>query len=522
MPVITTAFTDHLKYAVSSTDTFIEFGSATGTVDVCTTLGTPSHIFFEVYTAQGSEVVLATACEGGKVVVTRGMSGTTPKAWPVGACTKAVSVVAGQACGTGATDGDGSNCPCPDPADVFGALQVCDNINLDMSSPSAPKLCLKPTGVNAGSYCNGAIVVNEYGQITSLAPNFPSSCLPVFDFCCDGGGVGGGITLPLDSSQVYYNGPASNHYLMDGTLTDVLDTIDSVLWSLQGNISATSGVLTINTCAPASGGLSVTGTPSNPMLCLPTTALAPGVYGGFNVDAYGRITGYSGGGGATAYSFAATSPLTVNTFGTNVTYAIDSGSYSQFGAVKYTPLSDIVNNSVQPADLDNALSYQGALSLLQREAKTINAGEGLAGGGQLISDVTLALDINSLPAGVPDITYDKFAFYDASDNVHRSATTRDLALGVGSAVATLHYTTLFTAIDPASNNIANVGAFGASGYKVDLALPMPSNMYHVSVAPEGVAISWYITRINNTSFVVVFDAALAASLTGFSLTVTAI
>lgn len=503
--IITTAFCDHLKYAVSPTDTKIAFASATGTADACETLAVPNHIFFEVYTAQGSEVVLATGCADGYVTVTRGMSGTTPKSWPVNTCVRVVSINPGLACGTGDTDTDAGGCPCPDTADILSGIQFCENFDVDTSTPGRPTFCLKPTGVVAGSYCNGAFQVNEWGQVTYVAPNFPSSCLPVFDFCCGGSGSGGGA-VSLDACDIIYSGNIANHYLQTATLCETLNTIDSLIFALNGMAAPTYNV---TTCAPTAGGLEITPIPGGVSVCLPDMALPAGTYGDFTVDAYGRVIGYTDT-SVGPYTFTAVLPLEVNVSGTDIEYSIVKASYTVGGYVKLTTLSDIIANTVQPVDLDNALSYQGGLSLIQREAKSVLVSDGITGGGQLVSDVTIGLDFDGLAVGTPDLNAaaDYFAFYDGANAEHKKIEASALALVLGAPSAFLHYNPLAGIIT--QRNIATVttSGSGAQSYTVTMSTPRPNMSYHVSVSPSSTTFtSFSVHRISTSVFIVDFAVA---------------
>jgi hypothetical protein len=273
---------DNLRYAIDAGSTKIEMASLTGTADLCALIQTPPvrHVVLEIYTARGSESVIAWKCEGGAIVVTRGNGATEPRNWPAGTCVRTVQIIEGLLC-------QGEDECCLTPADVWGGLTVCPELTLDLSLAHNPTLCLTPTGVAAGSYCGGRMVVNAYGQITYLSRDFPAACLPVFDPCgCadtgGGGGSGGGLLDAGDISSASYTGAC---VLSPGTVQTALNSLDAAICALQSG--ATGYVTAVN------GGAGVV-TTIGPTPTVSLETLSAGfTVAGLIVDPYGRVLSYT-------------------------------------------------------------------------------------------------------------------------------------------------------------------------------------------------------------------------------------
>ena len=329
---------DHLKYALPRGGTSIEFSSAAGTTDLCALIGSPpaKHVVLDVYTAAGSETIIAHSCAGGAVRITRAAGGTREGSWPAGACVRTVQVVDAPICAL-----EPDEC-CPTAQSVFAGLTVCAELDLDLSEPQAPVLCLKPSGVVAGDRCGGRLRVDQYGRITYMAPDFPAACLPVFDPCGCGGGSGGGVALPISAADVTFSSEAGC-LLPTTSVQNTIATLEATICAMQAGSGG--GVVSV---LPGAG-IAVTGGPSTPVVGLQDT-IAAGTYGGFTVNTHGQIIGYSApaGGGPGVVGAGAVS-VTPNASG-DYEVSVQGASETQPGVVQLASVGDLATNTPIPSD----------------------------------------------------------------------------------------------------------------------------------------------------------------------------
>lgn len=328
---------DNLKYALPVGGATLELASAAGTADLCLLIGTPAarHVVLEVYTASGSETVVAYGCDGGAVRVTRANGGTTQLSWPVGACVRTVQIIEGALCGTEAPTDE-----CCSVSTVWGGLTVCPELELDLSIPSAPRLCLKPSGVVAGDRCGGRLRVDAYGRITSMSADFPQACLPVFDPCACGGSGGSGSGTVSAGDVLFMGGGGC--LLTSGTVQQALLELEGYVCSIG---AASGGVSSVT----AGDGIALTGGPSNPIVNLLGVGTA-GTYAGFQVNEFGQITGYMAP-PASGLALGATLPMHVaqDLSGTYV-ITVDAASETAPGVVQLASTGDFVSNVPIPSD----------------------------------------------------------------------------------------------------------------------------------------------------------------------------
>jgi hypothetical protein len=463
------------------------------------------HVILEVYSSAGAETIAAYGCKAGKVQIVRGLAGTTARDWGATGCLRTLQIITGALC---TPDEDPTCPPLPSP---WTQVQVCNEISLDLVDPTAPRLCLRPTGVVPGDYCG--MKINAFGQITSIPQSFPASCIPIFDPCCGDTGAGGGsITLPFASTNVSYAPTAPPHYLSAGPLSAVLGTVDSALFSIQGQITASAGVQSLS---GVGGQITVTGPASTPALGLTPTAIAPGTYNGITFDTFGRATGAVPTASAISQlTFNASGTLSVSVAGSVVTYGLANATQTTYGAVQYVDVAQITNNTVPPGETLNALSYAGGQSLVAQLAKTVTAGVGLSGGGSTNANMTLNLNFPGLSAATFDAATDELAFYDAGIGTHAKTSGLQFAANMNLPIASL--------LQQGATTVAQRGVDTVTGgptvFTVTLLPAMPSTSYHVSVAPEGTPVSYAVSRISPSVFTVTFSAAPTA----FSLTVSTV
>lgn len=464
---------------------------------ICPAMDGAHHARLEIYTALGSEVVVATACSGTELTIARGYAGTEPRDWPAFACVKLLEIVDQP---LGETE-RGECCECLD------GVSVGTGLILTRPDPCALRFDLKPSGVVPGVYCG--MTVNEFGQITSLDPSFPASCIPVFNPCgpCDEGGTGGGA---VNAATVSYTPISAPPFALGPTVQDAIRQLEAGLAA----IPPPSGVET----ATAGAGIVVGGTSTDITISLEPSGIAPGTYAGFTIDQYGRVTSYTavggGGGTVTLPNFADTAPINISyNAGTNTyTWTIDDAGIGAKGVVS---LANPTQVTAGTAANDDVISYQ-SLALVKAgmeadynnqiaieraridqndldinsmnthigdiEATTITGTDGVQGGGDLSANRVLRLDYNGLPAHTIldpiDLVNDKLSYFDASAGVHKSIKLQELADMIGAPRAAALCTSTGTIV--AQRNVASVSPGGAGVFNVTLASPMPSVNYIVN------------------------------------------
>jgi hypothetical protein len=467
---------------------------------ICPALDGAHHARLEIYTAAGKEVVVATECNGTELTVARGYSETEARDWPACACVKLLEIVDQPLC----ESEEGGCCEC------FDGVTVGTGLVVTRPDPCALHFELAPTGVAAGAYCG--MTVNAFGQITSLDPNFPASCLPVFNPCgpCDEGGTGGGAT---DASQITYTAIAGAPFALGPSVQDAIRQLEVGLAA----IPPPSGVET----ATAGDGIVIGGTSTDITVSLSPSGVSPGTYAGFTVDQYGRVTNYvavgGGGGTVTLPNYADTAPINISyNAGTNTyTWSIDDASIGTKGVVQ---LANPTQVTAGTAAADDVITYQ-SLALIKSslqteiaveraridqidldinsmnthigdiEAITITGVDGVTGGGDLSANRTLRLDFDNLPGHTIldpiDLAQDKLAYWDESASLHKSIKLQELADMIGAPRAAALCTSTGTIV--AHRNVASVSPGAAGVYTVTLASPMPSVNYIVNAMAHDAA-----------------------------------
>lgn len=317
---------DKLKHALQPSDTLLDLNSITGVADLCALIGSPpsKHVVLELYSAAGSEQVVAYACEAGKVKITRANAGTTAKPWPVGGCLRTIQVIDGQLCGTDSASA--SDCGCD--SSPWEGFTVCDSFTLNMTNPATPVMCLKPTGVVAGTYCG--LKVNQFGQITFIPTNFPASCLPVFDPCGDCGGAGGGTGMPATEADVVEYMPQVGANIV--IANNVQLAIEQLEDYIQANTGGSIGVTSVEGATP----ITVTGSATTRTVTHDASPLSAGTYNGFTVDGWGHITGYTATAGGLTIN--GTGGLNASSINPNVwDLSLAQATSTTYGAVKFIP-----------------------------------------------------------------------------------------------------------------------------------------------------------------------------------------
>lgn len=465
---------------------------------ICSALDGAHHARLEIYTAVGKEIVVATACSGTELTVARGYGETEARDWPSCACVKLLEIVDQPLCEAE----QGECCAC------FDGVTVGTGLVVTRPDPCALHFDLKPTGVAAGMYCG--MTVNEFGQITSLDPNFPASCLPVFNPCgpCDEGGSGGGS---VDASEVTYAPAAAAPFALGPTVQDAIRQVEAAVAA----IPPASGIET----AVAGDGVVIGGTSTDITVSLAASGISPGTYAGFTVDQYGRVTGYTAGGGGggtvTLPNFADTAPINISyNAGTNTyTWTIDDAGIGAKGVVS---LANPTQVTAGTAANDDVISYQ-SLALVKAgmeadynnqiaieraridqididinsmnthigdlEAITFTGADGIGGGGDLSANRTFTLDYDSLAPHTTldpiDLANDKLSYWDKSADIHKSIKLQELADMIGAPRAAALCTSTGTIV--AHRNVASVSPGAAGVFNVTLATPMPSVNYHINV-----------------------------------------
>lgn len=447
---------DNLKYALPVGGATLELASAAGTTDLCLLIGTPAarHVVLEVYTASGSETVVAYGCDGGAVQVTRANGGTTQLSWPVGACVRTVQIIEGALCGTEAPTDE-----CCSVSTVWGGLTVCPELELDLSVPSAPRLCLKPSGVAAGDRCGGRLKVDTYGRVTYMSLDFPQACLPVFDPCACGGSGGGG-TGTVTADDVLFTG-GSGCLLVSGTVQQALLELEGYVCSIG---AASGGVSSVT----AGDGIVLTGGPSNPIVNLLEVGTA-GTYGGFQVNEFGQVVGYSAP-PAPGLPLDAVSPLhvTQNVSGAYV-FTIDEATETAPGVVQLASVGDFVaGNPIAP---DHVVSWAFLQEWWNKAKNFICA---LAVRPALTA-------VERTGALVP------FCL----NGVTEAITVRDLVAAAGGAFARVSgYPLSGVMVVEHEDNIAAVNIIGGVEFLVTMSVAAPDAAYHVSVQMYQQATGW--------------------------------
>lgn len=400
---ITTPWKSRLSAAITAGDTAITVTDSIA--EVCTCLALPSHMFATLYTATLSERIIITGCTGTTLEVSRGINGTTPRAWPANACLLIDTVVDGAVCADAINDDCGvdafdvfnmqlsSDEGC-DLSATFAELNVGKGLEINRSDPTVPILQVAPTGVTPGVY--GGAEVNECGQLVSIPLGWPSNALVDFNPCCDDTG---GNTGTVTADNVGYSAQVGSTVATANSVAGALQQVDDFLTSF---VVPDAGVQTLT----AGDCIAITGTAAGPTVSVAPSGITPGVYDGFTVDACGRVTGYAPPPDANTI-VAGTAPIQVGFDGTS-TYTV-SISAATTGLSGSAVLADEGNLNGNEAAIggDNVITWD-FLQLWQ----TLNTGiaEVVAGDDSVtvafdgVSTYTIATAIDLLTAGGAAVT----------------------------------------------------------------------------------------------------------------------
>ena len=239
----------------------------------------PGHAFATIYTSSKSERVLITnvsGASGSDFIVTRGVAGTVPLPWPSGACVCIEEVIAGSVC----PDYDGQDTTC-NPASVFGALTVGKGLVLDQTDPLAPVLSLEATGLVTTNVCGAEF--DTCGRLVSAPLNWPATCLPVFDPCCD---VGSGVPSTVDLCALPFAPQGGGIVTATNICGAVAQLEDAINAASSGGTGAVATIV-------AGDCIALGGTATAPTISVAPSGITAGSYAGFAVNECGQITSYT-------------------------------------------------------------------------------------------------------------------------------------------------------------------------------------------------------------------------------------
>lgn len=475
----TTLYT--LKYPITPDATEIEVDQPV--TELCATLATPSHVFLTLYTAGGNETVVATKCVGNKLVVVRGMDGTERKSWPAGACINVLRVVPGSICDdveSAAAGGLLTNCG------ALLGLTVCGGLTLARDDDCSARICMNPTGVVPGTYCGAE--VNEFGQLTFIPTNWPMSCLPVFNPCgpCDGGSGDSNGDGVVDASDLAYSPPLGACVGHSDNVQGVLEQHETAICGL---INANYGVLSVQ----AGTGLILTGPLSSPTISMVPTAITPGIYDGFTINQFGQITGYGAPPAAALPSFTGTLPVVVTATPGNFAFKVNDATASDKGVVTLANTGEVLAGTASTST-DQVPTYGAVDGAFVRKATQIKTEEGLTGGGPLMGDRTLKLDIGNLPplSALQVDDNDSHVIYDVTTGKHYRVSNSDMTFATQGAWANGRFNATLNAM----SSQRNIASALAVGNHVDITLvAMLTTQYVVTVTPMGAAPQAYSVQV---------------------------
>lgn len=475
-----------LKYPVSAGDTVLEFNEPLN--EWCALLAKPSHLFLTIYTAARNETVVATHCDptGRKLTVVRGAQGTKADSWPACACVGLIREEPGLLCENPELDKDAACCECLEGITASGSFTL-------ERGPCSVAIALAPTGVAAGEYCGAR--VNTFGQLTFIPEGWPYNCLPVFNPCgpCDTGGPGGGTAM-----DITYTPLAGACVALGGDVQTVLEQIDAALCSLS---TPSAGVLSVS----GGTGISVTGAGTSPTVSLSPVGIAPGVYNGFSVNAFGQITSYAPPAAGAEVVVVGTAPITVSydigtktyTVGVNLATSDEAGGVLVADTAEATGYDPTVPATAAAGE--KAATVESVYAMLQQAQLDANA---------------LAFNIASLVAEseMPSGTY--LVFYDGA---HKRILREDAIRALGGAFARGAYSVSLPGLTD-SLNVASAAATGPTTVRVTMSVALLPD-YHVSVAPRGpTPRAWSTEWVSDQ----VFDIHFATAIPDFTFTVTEI
>lgn len=437
---------------------------------ICPVLTAGGHALLTIYTAAGTERVIATKCAGSTLTVVRA---DNAHRWPASACVKLDDLV---------TD------PLPDDGccdeNTLAGLTFGPEFEVTRNGCTMT-VRLKATGVVAGDFCG--YQVNEFGQVLDIPENWPAACLPVFNPCgpCDDTGTGAGAT---EAYAVGYSPQAGARVALGGNVQQVIEQIEDAVVLLQDDLATSVEQVMEGT------GISITGLTDYPTVSLAATGVAAGTYVGFEVDQYGRVVSYTDPGAAEqtrVVGDAGAISVTADLSGPAPVYTVkaaDAGT-AQKGVVEITDIAEIQSNSV--TDDSTVPNYGGVKAHVTREIgarlppglqelATIDSGDWVVvyhtGDGKLyqVSPATLAKNSNpvggiydalsgtiSASKGVAGVTHTAVGVFRVS-----------FQLGMGSvdyhvAPTVIGLVTAFTVVRIISATVFEVRFFNAAGVAVD-------------------------------------------------------
>ena len=412
---------------------------------LCGYLDGTRAVVLELHTHDGSELVRATRCADGRVVVERGVRGTAARVWPVNTC---VCVVDEEPF---CVEGDGECDPCnlPNPWDM---VTVGPALDLNRDDPAAPVLDVKRTGVLPGDY--GGARVDEYGRFTYIPPGWPASALPVYDPC--GCGDSGGTTPGDVTAQDVAYAPCG--FVTGTNVQDALCQLEQ--WA--SGLSFDGGVMSVT----AGDGITISGSSTDPVVALTPTGITPGTYAGFQVNAFGQIVSFT----PVAVDHPqhqAVVPLRVTyDAGTNTwAHTVDQADYGGvWGVTTYVSVADITNGTVPPADRDYAITYEGAEALVNR----------------MLSSIGAQFDISALPVAGGVTGTDDIAVYNYTTNQHERLQIGDLADFLPGVSVLLEYDPV-SSTTPVSDGVLSVTTTTTGVHQVQLTDPLTNAVVHVDI-----------------------------------------
>lgn len=497
---LTLPFSSSLAEAVGSTASRIRLAAGMG--DVCTALAANS-VQMTLFSAAYSENVLATGCEtvGGVqyLTVQRGFGGATARAWALDTCVCATQLL--PLCATEAAASEG--CDCPDP--LAGVVaEGC--IEIDRSNPLAPVIRLAATGVTPVS--NGCIRINACGLVEWVSPNFPTDCLPVFNPC--GACTPGGSGASGEAADVAFVPPPGVQYALGPNVYSALIQLDAALQACCDGASVFVEQVLAGT------GIAVTGTSAAPVVSLAAGPMAPGTYGEFDVDDYGRIVGYTPAPPATSTAVAATAPITASyNLPTNTyTIGVAPATSASYGSVILAEAAEVTAGTADPDDVITASVLDAALNALAHPSLDVTDGLRISpAGGPFTANRTLALGFGTLATEVSiDVAGDVLAFWDATAGSHKGISRDNLSRDLGGAYSAGEFVGA-TAVSVALRNVGSVTRNAVGDYSVTLSSPgaLPSDYVVHAVALNMTAgWSYTYTRLTATQFDLKFFDATGA------------
>lgn len=408
----------------------------------------PGYATLRLYRSGAEERVRAIAYDGTTVYIER--TAASPQEWPVDTFVEVVETFAG------AVPGEAQD------VSFFANAVFSDPLSLTYPSPNAPLIALEPSGVAPGDY--GGMVVDQFGRITYVDPDWPANALPVFDPAGQLPNGGAGV-----ASLVTYT-PQPDAPIV--TANNVQQAIEQ----LEVFLEATSNAIAINVNSVTAGdGIVLTGTSADPVISLEQTGVPTGTYAGFEIDEYGRVLSYTPA-PLDGTNVVGADPITsiYNVSTGAFTVGIEEATFSALGAVKLVNPSDILNNTPTNISPFAVLTYQGGVDLIDTTLKARVLASDLADAGELTADDKIA---------VYDVTTGKFGSATLSDIVNAAingSTTNGSGLG-----ALFPWGFISDGVPPVVR--AGVGVASVTGgngqYRVTLETARADSRYHVSVTP---------------------------------------